>query len=146
MRIHRRRARPSGRLRLPRRTARLRLTVLYGAAFLACGAAVLAVVAYLLYGSTANAPSGNQPKASASAVLSGQVPAADVRQDGGYDLVPVRVPSADIRPAGRYDIVSFATPVPAGRSSAAARAHRGRAGEARCRGAGSGQLRQASRS
>ncbi len=36
-------------LRLPRRTARLRLTVLYGGAFLACGAAVLALT-YLLYG------------------------------------------------------------------------------------------------
>jgi signal transduction histidine kinase len=36
-------------LRLPRRTARLRLTVLYGAAFLACGAGVLALT-YLLYG------------------------------------------------------------------------------------------------
>ncbi len=38
--------------RLPRRTARLRLTVLYGAAiFLACGAVVVAVT-YLLYGLT----------------------------------------------------------------------------------------------
>ena len=35
-------------LRLPRHTARLRLTVLYGGAFLACGAAVLALT-YLLY-------------------------------------------------------------------------------------------------
>jgi signal transduction histidine kinase len=35
-------------LRLPRRTARLRLTVLYGGAFLACGAAVLGLT-YLLY-------------------------------------------------------------------------------------------------
>ena len=42
------RPRPGGRLRLPRRTARLRLTVLYGGAvFLACGATVLAVT-YLL--------------------------------------------------------------------------------------------------
>ena len=39
--------------RLPRRTARLRLTVLYGAAFLACGAAVLAL-AYLLEGRAKN--------------------------------------------------------------------------------------------
>jgi signal transduction histidine kinase len=40
---------PPRRLRLPRRTARLRLTVLYGAAvFLACGATVLAFT-YLLY-------------------------------------------------------------------------------------------------
>jgi hypothetical protein len=37
-------------LHLPRRTARLRLTVLYGGAvFLACGATVLAFT-YLLYG------------------------------------------------------------------------------------------------
>jgi signal transduction histidine kinase len=44
------------RLRLPRRTARLRLTVLYGGAvFLACGATVLAVT-YLLYGQLGNAP------------------------------------------------------------------------------------------
>ena len=52
MRIHRPRPRPSGRPQLPRRTARLRLTVLYGAAFLvcgACGAAVLALT-FLLYG------------------------------------------------------------------------------------------------
>jgi signal transduction histidine kinase len=43
-------------LRLPRRAARLRLTVLYGGAvFLACGATVLAVT-YLLYGMLGNAP------------------------------------------------------------------------------------------
>jgi signal transduction histidine kinase len=41
---------PPGRLRLPRRTARLRLTVLYGGAvFLACAATVLAST-YVLYG------------------------------------------------------------------------------------------------
>src|SRR3984885_7652526 len=46
---------PPPRLRLPRRTARLRLTVLYGGAvFLACGATVLAVT-YLLYGQLGNA-------------------------------------------------------------------------------------------
>jgi signal transduction histidine kinase len=46
---------PRPRLRLPRRTARLRLTVLYGGAvFLACGATVLAVT-YLLYGQLGNA-------------------------------------------------------------------------------------------
>ncbi|MGO9219272.1 MAG: hypothetical protein ACLP5E_16140 [Streptosporangiaceae bacterium] len=43
-------------LRLPRRTARLRLTVRYGGAvFVACGATVLAVT-YLLYGQLGNAP------------------------------------------------------------------------------------------
>ena len=47
-----RRGRPRG-LR-PRRTARLRLTVLYGGAvFLACGATVLAVT-YLVYGMLGN--------------------------------------------------------------------------------------------
>jgi signal transduction histidine kinase len=44
-------------LRLPRRTARLRLTALYaGAVFLACGATVLAVT-YLVYGVLGNATS-----------------------------------------------------------------------------------------
>ena len=50
MRTHRPRPGPPRRLRLPHRTARLRLTILYGAAvFLACGAVVVAVT-YLLYG------------------------------------------------------------------------------------------------
>jgi signal transduction histidine kinase len=48
------RPRPGPRrgLRLPRRTARLRLTVLYGAAFVVCGAcgAALLALTYLLYG------------------------------------------------------------------------------------------------
>jgi signal transduction histidine kinase len=48
--MHTPRPGPLGWLRLPRRTARLRLTVLYAAAvFLACGATVLAFT-YLLYG------------------------------------------------------------------------------------------------
>jgi signal transduction histidine kinase len=105
-----------GRLRLPRRTARLRLTVLYGAAFLACGAAVLAVVAYLLYGSTPNQASASQPTNSASAsateVFGSRIPIADVHQAGGYDVVPVRIPVADVRQAGRYDIVRISAPVP----------------------------------
>jgi signal transduction histidine kinase len=47
---------PARWLRLPRRTARLRLTVLYGGAvFLACGATVLAFT-YLLYGLLTRAP------------------------------------------------------------------------------------------
>jgi signal transduction histidine kinase len=49
MRTHHPRPGPPRRLRLPRRTARVRLTVLYGAAvFLACGATVLAFT-YALY-------------------------------------------------------------------------------------------------
>jgi signal transduction histidine kinase len=104
---------PARWLRLPRRTARLRLTVLYAAAFLACGAAVLAVVAYLLYGSTTNQSSSSQPQSSASAELHGKVPAADVRQAGGFDIVPVKVPVADVDQAGRYDTVNISMPVPA---------------------------------
>ncbi len=105
------------RLRLPRRTARLRLTVLYGAAFLACGAAVLAVVAYMLYGHTTTPPLSGQPKSSATAVLHGKVPVADVRQAGGYDSVefPVKVPVADVQQEGGYDVLSAAMPAAAAR-------------------------------
>ncbi|MGH3196153.1 MAG: sensor histidine kinase, partial [Streptosporangiaceae bacterium] len=105
---------PPRRLRLPRRTARLRLTVLYGAAFLACGAAVLAVVAYLLYGSTTDRPSSNQVTRTASAVLNGKFPVADVHQAGRYDIVPVPIPIADVQQAGRYDIVNISMPISAG--------------------------------
>ena len=60
------RPRPSRRswLRLPRRTARLRLTVLYGGVFLACGAAVLSLT-YLLDGHAAPlVPRPQPPKVS----------------------------------------------------------------------------------
>src|SRR5215467_12893244 len=52
MRIPRPHPGPPHRLRLPRRTARLRFTFLYGAAFVVCGAcgAALLAVTYLLYG------------------------------------------------------------------------------------------------
>jgi signal transduction histidine kinase len=104
-------------LHLPRRTARLRLTVLYGAAFLVCGAAVLAVVTYLLYAQATPHPSSSQPKSSASAVVHGKVPIADVHQAGRYDIfkVPVKVPIADVQQAGRYDILSATIPVPSAR-------------------------------
>jgi signal transduction histidine kinase len=100
-------------LRLPRRTARLRLTVLYGAACLACGAAVLAVVAYLLYWHTATNLPSSQPKSSASAVFHGKVPIAAVQQAGGYDIikVPVEVPVADVQQAGGYDVFNAAAPI-----------------------------------
>lgn len=56
MRIPRPRPGPPRWLRPPRRTARVRLTVLYAAAtFLACGAVVVAVT-YLLYGLTGSTP------------------------------------------------------------------------------------------
>jgi signal transduction histidine kinase len=41
-------------VRLPRRTVRLRLTLLYGGLFLACGAALLAITYFLVQGSTSN--------------------------------------------------------------------------------------------
>jgi signal transduction histidine kinase len=102
-------------LRLPRRTARLRLTVLYAAAFLACGAAVLGVVAYLLYGQTTHSPASSQAKSLASATFNGKVPTADVHQAGSYDIVkvPVRVPVADVHQAGAYDTLHVSMHVPA---------------------------------
>ncbi len=81
---------PPRRLRLPRPTARLRLTVLYGAAFLACGAAVVALI-YLLFGHTAP-PSGSvssHPPRQPSAEMT--VPASAVQQAGRYDLIKVPV-------------------------------------------------------
>jgi signal transduction histidine kinase len=100
------------RIPRPRRTARLRLTVLYGAAFLVCGAAALTVVGFLLY---ANVPPSSQRNgsasasatASASASINGKIPVADVQREGNYDIVklPVRVPVADVQRAGAYDTV-----------------------------------------
>jgi signal transduction histidine kinase len=118
MRIPRPRPGSWHRPRLPRRTARLRLTVLYGAAFLACGAVVLAVVAYLLYQHTDNQlSSSNLPKSSATAVLSAKIPVADVQRAGPDDIaeVPLRFPVADVEHAGDYDIIRASMPVPAAR-------------------------------
>jgi signal transduction histidine kinase len=66
-----------GRPRLPRRTARLRLTALYGAAvFLACGAVVV-VVTYLFYGLlTAPAPPPVLHQYQSVSVRRGNVPVA----------------------------------------------------------------------
>lgn len=80
-------------MRVPRRTARLRLTVLYGAAFLVCGAAVLAVVTYLVFG-RANI---SQPGNTASAEFSGRVPAAVVHRAGANDIIPIPVPAYDVQ-------------------------------------------------
>jgi len=95
-------------LRLPRRTARLRLTVLYGAAFLACGAVVLVVVTYLAYEHTAHQLSADYAKSSAAAVLNAKVPVADVQQEGSYDVFRLRVPVADVRQEGSYDELTAA--------------------------------------
>jgi signal transduction histidine kinase len=92
-------------MRTPRRSARLRLTVLYGAAVLACGAAVLAVITYLLYAHTTGQPHASQPESSATGILHARVPIADVQQRGRYDVIRLSVPSADIQQEGRYDVL-----------------------------------------
>jgi len=97
METHRPAPGPRRRLRLPRRTARLRLTILYGAAFLACGAAVLALT-YLLYG--------------------GAVHFAGVRVGPVFQHV-VRAPAADVHRDGRYDVITI--PLTPRQSQAAAR-------------------------
>jgi signal transduction histidine kinase len=107
-----------GNWRLPRRTARLRLTVLYGAAFLACSAIVLAVVGFLLYRNAAHlSPSGQSTSSTAVATANfhGRVPVGDVRPAGRYDIVkvPVKVPAADVQPAGAYDVLKASVPVSA---------------------------------
>jgi signal transduction histidine kinase len=115
MRTPRPRPRPARRLRLPRRTARLRLTVLYGAAFLGCSAVVLGVYALLLFGhTTTKLPPGGR---SASAQMAGRIPVADVRQADGYDIIriPVKIPFADVRRAGNFDVFDASLPVPAAR-------------------------------
>jgi signal transduction histidine kinase len=101
------RPRPRFRLRLPRRTARLRLTVLYGVAFLVCGAAVLGVVTYLVFGHAANT---GQPSGAATAEFNGKVPAALVHRAGSNDIIPVSVPAYDVRQSGRYDFVNIRIP------------------------------------
>jgi signal transduction histidine kinase len=111
-------------MRTPRRSARLRLSVLYGAAFLACGAAVLGVVAYLLYAHPMYRVPGRQPQSSSAAAittLNGRVPLADVQRAGPYDIVrvPVRVPVADIHQADRYDVFSLRRTVPSAQKAPA---------------------------
>jgi len=106
----------TGHPRRLRPTARLRLSVMYGAAFLACGAAVLAVVAYVLFGSAADQSSSSPSKPAAAAVIGGQFPAASVHQVGGYDIVPVRIPIADVRHDGRYDTVDISVPLSGGQA------------------------------
>jgi signal transduction histidine kinase len=84
-------------LRLPRRTARLRLTVLYGAAFLACGAAVLALT-YLVYGGTVHF-SGLTIGPSFHQVL--KAPAADVHRAGRYDVITIPLTAQQAKAAAR---------------------------------------------
>ncbi|HEY7265943.1 MAG TPA: HAMP domain-containing sensor histidine kinase [Trebonia sp.] len=78
------------RPRLPRRTARLRLTVMYGAAVVACGVIAVALIyAYLFYGHA-------QPKA----------PTSSAQQSGQGPTTEMKVPAADVRQAGRADTIT----------------------------------------
>jgi signal transduction histidine kinase len=97
MRTHRPRPGPPHWLRLPRRTARLRLTVLYGAAFLACGAAVLALT-YLLYGGTVHFAG-----LTASPVFHRVIkaPVADVHRAGPYDVITIPLTAQQAKTAAR---------------------------------------------
>jgi signal transduction histidine kinase len=77
-------------LRLPRRTARLRLTILYGAAFLASGVVVLGLT-YLLDGGTVHITGGTISPVLRQ-VASGRVLAADVHREGRFDVFNINVP------------------------------------------------------
>jgi signal transduction histidine kinase len=94
-------------LRLPRRTARLRLTALYGAAFLVCGAgsAVVLGVTFLLYWATTHA--GHLDVPSGSSALTLRAPIADVQRAGRYDLF--KVPAAYVQQDGHYDVFNDPT-------------------------------------
>jgi signal transduction histidine kinase len=96
-------------MHLPRHTARLRLTILYGAAFLACGAAVLTITGFLLYENTTRSPALGQPTTSASKTLNVGVPSTDVKQAGGYDIFPLKIPVADVKHVGSDDVIDFST-------------------------------------
>jgi signal transduction histidine kinase len=103
------RSAPSPRwLRLPRRTARMRLTALYGAAFLVCGAGTAAVlgVTFLLYWATAHPIAQlKAPQENSASVL--HAPAAAVQHVGRYDLF--KIPAAYVTQQGRYDVITGPT-------------------------------------
>jgi signal transduction histidine kinase len=95
-------------MRIPRRTARLRLTILYGAAFLVCGAIVLGVTGFLFYeNSTPRVPASSQSATSATKVLNFGIPSTDVKQAGRYDIVPLKLPAADVRSVGDHDVIDL---------------------------------------
>jgi signal transduction histidine kinase len=77
---------------------------LFGAAFLACGAVGLAVIAYLFYGAGTYQPSADRVNGSASASAArpfgANIPAANVRRAGSSYVVQLSVPAADLQRAG----------------------------------------------
>lgn len=90
--------RPSlgSRLRYPRTTVRWRLTLLYGAMFLACGAALLAVtyelVSHKIAGSGGvtlhSAPGGNAPSAGSGTIL-GRIPTLTMPRSTSSPTAPI---------------------------------------------------------
>ena len=130
------RPRAPGRLRLPRRTARMRLTALYGAAFLVCGAGSAAVlgVTFLLYWLTANRTHLDLPSGSFGSTF--RAPIAAVQRAGRYDLF--KFPADDVRRAGPYYALKVPTQLAKDPTTAAA-AHPGVA-QAKVTIAGLGQL------
>jgi signal transduction histidine kinase len=98
------RPRAPGWLRLPRRTARMRLTALYGAAFLVCGAGSAAVLGatFLLYWATTHLSNPPPAGQSSSPVL--KTPITDVQRAGRYDLF--KIPASAVQRQGRYDVLT----------------------------------------
>jgi signal transduction histidine kinase len=85
----------------------MRLTALYGAAFLICGAGSAAVlgVTFLFYWLTAHRTHLGLTSQSGGLVL--KSPIADVRRAGRYDLF--RIPAANVKQVGRYDVLQVPT-------------------------------------
>jgi signal transduction histidine kinase len=105
MRTHCPRLVPPRWLRLPRRTARLRLTVMAGAAFLACGVPVVAFTFFLVYGHSTRLAFPEPPRSPGpSEVL--ELPKADVQQAGPDDLIIVSV--ADLQRAKKVAVIPAA--------------------------------------
>lgn len=80
---------PRNRLRLPRWTARLRLTLLYGSLFTVCGAGLLGFTFWLFYRATSRAQVLWVPAASGSQISQRSVPTANSSQiEQGSRLPP----------------------------------------------------------
>jgi signal transduction histidine kinase len=86
----------------------MRLTLLYGAAFLTCGAAVLALT-YLYFGSGPATAFSKSSAGSGTPVLT--APASEVHPEGRYDEIPV--PASAVQRKGREDVLEFPISLPA---------------------------------
>jgi signal transduction histidine kinase len=117
------------RLRLPRRTARLRLTALYGAAFLACGAcgATVLGITYLLYGHV-TLPRVNEPTVQVRPTHVSHLPSTP-EYSGFYEVLRIR--SSAVKREGPYDVLKIPAglqiPIATAKDSLASPGHRGAA-------------------